>query len=90
MTYSEFGRRVRTTTAAARTTAPRRRCSCWARSVKGGFYGEPPSLTDLDNDGDLKHSTDFRQVYATVLANWIDTDPVPVLGHVAWPTLPLL
>jgi uncharacterized protein (DUF1501 family) len=29
--------------------------------VKGGFYGEQPSLTDLD-DGDLKPTTDFRAV----------------------------
>ena len=47
--------------------------------VKGGFYGAQPSLTDLDN-GDLKFSTDFRDVYATLLADVLGTDPGKVLG----------
>jgi hypothetical protein len=48
--------------------------------VQGGFYGEEPSLTDLD-DGDLKESTDFRSIYATLLAKVLDTDPGRVLGN---------
>ena len=47
-------------------------------AVKGGFYGEPPSLTNLDN-GNLRYTTDFRSVYATVLERWLeapaDDDP---------------
>jgi uncharacterized protein (DUF1501 family) len=39
-------------------------------SVKGGFYGQPPSLTDLD-DGNLKMTTDFRRVYATMIDEWL-------------------
>ena len=31
---------------------------------KGGYYGEQPSLTNLD-DGNLQFTTDFRSVYAT-------------------------
>jgi uncharacterized protein (DUF1501 family) len=34
--------------------------------VKGGLHGAYPSLTDLDS-GDLKYTTDFRRVYATLL-----------------------
>ena len=37
-----------------------------------------PSLSDLDN-GDLKQTTDFRDVYATVLADVLGTDPGKVL-----------
>src|ERR1700687_2849731 len=33
--------------------------------VRCGFYGEEPSLTDLD-DGDLKGTTDFRDIYHKV------------------------
>jgi uncharacterized protein (DUF1501 family) len=33
--------------------------------VKGGLHGVYPSLTDLQ-DGDLKHTMDFRNVYSTV------------------------
>ncbi len=37
--------------------------------VKGGLYGVPPSLRDLQ-DGDLKHTLDYRAVYATVIEKW--------------------
>ena len=42
--------------------------------VKGGFYGEEPSLTDLDN-GDLKFTTDFRDIYYELLSRTVGTDP---------------
>jgi len=41
--------------------------------IKGGFYGHPPSLTDLD-DGNLKMTTDFRRVYATAIKEWLGYD----------------
>jgi uncharacterized protein (DUF1501 family) len=37
-------------------------------------YGEHPSLTDLDPNGDLVHATDFRSVYATVVERWLGHD----------------
>jgi len=42
--------------------------------VRGGLYGEQPSLTDLV-DGDLKVTTDFRDVYATLLERVLGADP---------------
>ena len=48
------------------------------RGVRGGFHGAEPSLTDLD-DGDLKHGTDFRAVYASVLDRVLGMDPGRVL-----------
>jgi len=56
--------------------------------VRGGFVGEQPSLTDLDQ-GDLKATTDFRDVYATLLAEVLGADPAPVLGPGRTTTLPL-
>jgi uncharacterized protein (DUF1501 family) len=47
--------------------------------VRGGFYGAEPSLTDLD-DGDLKPTTDFRDVYHEVLDRVVGTDPTPAVG----------
>jgi uncharacterized protein (DUF1501 family) len=41
--------------------------------IKGGLYGQPPSLTDLD-DGNLKMTTDFRRVYATSIKEWLGYD----------------
>ena len=46
--------------------------------IKGGFYGHPPSLTDLD-DGNLKMTTDFRRVYATAIKEWLGYDDPDVV-----------
>jgi len=56
--------------------------------VKGGVYGAPPSLTDLDH-GDLKFETDFRSVYATMLDQWLSADSGRVLGQ-QFPHVPSL
>ena len=50
-------------------------------AVKGGLYGEYPSLepSKLD-EGDLQWNTDFRSTYATLLENWMGIDPQPILG----------
>ena len=50
-------------------------------AVKGGVYGDDPSLTKLDADGNLVHQVDFRSVYRTVIERWLGADPVPVLGR---------
>lgn len=70
VTYSEFGRRPRENGAAGTdhgTAAPQ---LVLGGSVRGGFYGNPPSLSALDTNGDLVHSVDFRQVYATIAERW--------------------
>ena len=41
--------------------------------MRGGFYGKHPSLTDLD-DGNMKMTTDFRRVYATLIKEWLGYD----------------
>jgi uncharacterized protein (DUF1501 family) len=38
-----------------------------------------PSLSDLDQ-GDLKYTVDFRQVYASVLEKWLSADSRRILG----------
>jgi uncharacterized protein (DUF1501 family) len=57
-------------------------------SVKGGVYGDHPSLTDLEG-GDLKFHTDFRSVYATVLQSWLGRNPAEVLMG-SYPLLPIV
>jgi uncharacterized protein (DUF1501 family) len=46
---------------------------------KQGFYNESPNLSDLDH-GDLKHSIDFRSIYATVLDKWLGIDAKLILN----------
>jgi uncharacterized protein (DUF1501 family) len=65
MTYSEFGRRARQNASGGTdhgTAAPQ---FVLGGGVKGGLYGAYPSLADLE-DGDVKHSVDFRSVFASV------------------------
>lgn len=50
-------------------------------NVKGGRYGAPPSLTQLDATNNLVPTTDFRTLYATGL-HWLGVqDTQPVLGQ---------
>jgi uncharacterized protein (DUF1501 family) len=82
MAYSEFGRRVHANASAGTdhgTAGPVFVAGAPGGPVKGGFYGEQPSLTDLDN-GDLKYSTDFRDIYYELLMRTVGTDPTPSVG----------
>ena len=44
------------------------------QQVKGGWYGELPSLDELDENGNPGFTTDFRRVYATMIAEWMGFD----------------
>ncbi|MFK7851728.1 MAG: DUF1501 domain-containing protein [Akkermansiaceae bacterium] len=70
MTFSEFGRRV-AQNASAGTDHGQASCMFVAGGgVKGGMYGEYPSLSEL-SQGDLVHTVDFRSVYADMLNGWL-------------------
>ena len=79
MTFSEFGRRARENGGAGTDHGAASVMFVTGAGVKGGVHGDYPKLDDLD-DGDLKHHTDFRSVYATVLGNWLGVAPGKVLG----------
>ena len=77
-TFSEFGRRVSENGSLG--TDHGAASMLFALSPnKGGLYGTHPSLTDLE-DGDLKQTSDFRSVYASLL-NWLQIPSEPVLGE---------
>ena len=80
MTYSEFGRRVKEDGSRGTDHGKAGCMFVVGPGVKGGPVGKHPSLTDLD-DGDLKHHTDFRQVYATLLDGWLKVDSKTVLNE---------
>ncbi len=86
--YSEFGRRVAENGLGGTDHGAAGPMFVWGKPVRGGLYGERPSLTNLD-DGDLKCTTDFRSVYATLLDRWLDADHATVLGR-AYSKLPFL
>ncbi|RLT34639.1 MAG: DUF1501 domain-containing protein [Chloroflexi bacterium] len=86
--WTEFGRRVKENGSTGTDHGTATPLFVIGGGVTGGLYGETPSLRNLDGNGDLKHSTDFRSVYATVLEQWFATDPKDVLGG-SFPALPL-
>jgi uncharacterized protein (DUF1501 family) len=65
MTYSEFGRRARQNASGGTDHGSAAPQFVMGGGVKGGLYGVYPSLTDLQ-DGDLRHTVDFRSVFAIV------------------------
>jgi uncharacterized protein (DUF1501 family) len=89
MTYAEFGRRPRENQSNGTdhgTVAPH---FVMGGRVRGGLYGAPPVLTQLDGSGNLPVGVDFRQLYATVLGPWWGMDATAVLQQRFEP-LPLL
>ncbi|GIG85544.1 DUF1501 domain-containing protein [Plantactinospora endophytica] len=77
--YSEFGRRVRANASDGTDHGTASDVFLLGAGVRGGLHGEPPDLTRLD-DGDLRFTTDFRDVYASLLERVLDTDPEQVLA----------
>ena len=70
MTYSEFGRRVEVNASNGTdhgTAAPH---FMLGGKIKGGLYSTQPALDDLDENGDLKYTTDYRSLYQTIIKNW--------------------
>lgn len=70
MTFSEFGRRVAQNGGGGTDHGEASVLFAIGDAVVGGVYGTVPALNDLDA-GNLKVQTDFRQVYATVIDDWL-------------------
>jgi uncharacterized protein (DUF1501 family) len=80
MTFSEFGRTVKENGRRGTGHAVAAPIFLVGGRVKGGLTGAHPSLTDLDQGG-LKMHTDFRQVFATVLDQWLELPSRDILGQ---------
>jgi uncharacterized protein (DUF1501 family) len=80
MTFSEFGRRARENGSRGTDHGSAAPVLLVGGKVKAGVVGVHPDLTKLE-DGNLKHHTDFRQVYAAVLDNWLGVSSKLVLGQ---------
>jgi uncharacterized protein (DUF1501 family) len=79
MVYSEFGRRVIGNGSQGTDHGTSGPMFLIGNSVKGGFYGEQPSLKNLYKN-DLAVTTDFRDVYATVIEKILKSPIEPTLG----------
>lgn len=91
-TFSEFGRRIEQNGSEGTdhgTSAP---MFVFGNRVNGGLYGTEADLSNPDQFGNMRHDIDYRQVYATLLEEWLGTTPEissSVLAR-AFQTLPLI
>jgi uncharacterized protein (DUF1501 family) len=79
MGFSEFGRRVKENGSQGTDHGAAGPMFVLGKNVKGGLYGDDPDLNNLE-DGDLRHTVDFRSVYATVIEDWLGAPSRDVLG----------
>lgn len=80
LVFSEFGRRVAENTSLGTDHGTANHMYVIGKPVKGGHYGDAPSLTNLDEDGNLIFTTDFRRVYASLIEGWLKHDSKVLLG----------
>lgn len=71
LVFSEFGRRVPENDILGTDHGTANNMMIIGGGVRGGHYGQLPSLTELNDLDNLIHTTDFRRVYATVLGDWL-------------------
>ncbi|MGI8951366.1 MAG: DUF1501 domain-containing protein [Chitinophagaceae bacterium] len=79
-TFSEFGRRVSQNASGGTDHGTANNMFLISGGLKQkGIINAMPNLNDLQ-DGDLKYQIDFKNVYATVLHNWLQADDIKIMG----------
>ncbi|MCH8959749.1 MAG: DUF1501 domain-containing protein [Bacteroidetes bacterium] len=92
MTFSEFGRTIWENGSGGTDHSTSAPLFLFGPGAKGGLYGAPPDLQNINEVGDPVYDIDFRSVYATVLQDWFGIDSATVsavLGR-SFSTLPFI
>ena len=80
LTFSEFGRRVKQNGSGGTDHGTANNLFLIGGPARNSVvYNEAPNLTNLDG-GDLRYSIDFRDVYTSLLRDWLDADAKLILG----------
>lgn len=79
VTFSEFGRRIEENGSHGTDHGEGSPLFLVGGGVIGGIYGQAPDLSGT-NMGNVRFTTDFRSVYATVLERWLGRPSAPVLN----------
>jgi uncharacterized protein (DUF1501 family) len=79
--WSEFGRRPKANDSSGTDHGAGGVAWVQGNRAMGGLLTEYPSLQDLDAKQNLKVTVDFRQVYASLIEQWLGTDPNPVIPN---------
>ncbi len=86
MTFSEFGRRIEQNASDGTDHGAAAPMMFFGEGLNGnGFIGDKPDLQNVDPIGNLTHSIDYRQLYATVLERWLCVDPMVIDGVLGEP-----
>jgi uncharacterized protein (DUF1501 family) len=81
MTFSEFGRRIEQNASNGTDHGAAAPLMLFGPGLNGnGILGENPDMQNVDAAGNLVYSVDFREIYATVLENWLCIDPDTIDG----------
>lgn len=81
VSYSEFGRRITENKGGGTDHGTASAQFVIGGGVRGGIYGRAPDLTRLDSNGNVAHTTDYRQVYATLAQRVWRQPNHPWRGH---------
>jgi len=79
LTFSEFGRRIAENGSRGTDHGEASPLFMIGGGVKGGLYGTSPNLSDT-NMGNVRYTTDFRSIYATVLERWLGRPSQTILS----------
>ncbi len=71
MTVSEFGRTVKSNDSGGTDHGTASTSFVIGTNVRGGLYGQMPSLTNVDRNGRMVSNVDFRSMYGSVLDGWM-------------------
>ncbi len=92
MTFSEFGRRVSQNGTMGTDHGSAAPLFVIGNSVLGGLFGKNPVLSDLDSNGDIKYEFDFRQIYTSVLQDYLGVEDAmakTIMGNKEFMTVPI-
>lgn len=87
MVFSEFGRRIDENASGGTDHGTAGPMYILGKRVKGGWYGDFPSLGELGENGNPRFTTDFRRVYATMIAEWMGFDRAGTILEGDFPAL---
>jgi uncharacterized protein (DUF1501 family) len=79
MTFSEFGRTLAENGRRGTDHGSAAPMFLAGGKLRGGLAGPHPDLSETEQGG-VRHHTDFRRVYATILDRWLGLDSRAILG----------
>jgi len=78
LVWSEFGRRAEENGSGTDHGAAGTAFLMGTRA-RGKMIGEFPGVTKLDEDGNLRNTSDFRSIYSSLLEQWLGQDAGPII-----------